>query len=529
MLKRIRSGKTLPLLIFYLSAVFVRLLVMKSLSAFPNFTCPSPGMDADFYYFLSEMFRVDSPVLYEDVYFYSPLFGYYIHFLSGLFGDNTFAPVIINILVGSSVPVAVYLIAKELVERRWTAYLAGGLAVFYDSFVFYSSYPLKSTLAITLIAWGLYCLMSRTRGRLVMSGVLFGLAAFLQGGVLLFAVFMTGYLLVRREFSSALYFILPIIILLSLSAGRNYAVSERFVLITDIDGIHFYMGNNRGATGVYREIEDIRPNAFGHYFDARKKVSETLVKQGKADMSASKYFKKKAWEFIGNNPVEFLKLSFKKLLIANNKYDVPNNENLSYMKSKSNALKYLTVPFIILGPLGIAGFFVLAGRIGSDERSRTLFIFTIASTISVVLFFITDRYRLPLAVPYLVYAGVLADFALKNVKSGFVSIIITIAAFFAVSMNLPLNQNRFQKAAEAKMKSSAELCAIKSGLSADAESKKKSEYYMQLAGVYLKNGAWEQARYYYYKAFKADPENEEAELSVYKLGIMGVKGVIDEE
>jgi len=74
----------------------------------------------------------------------------------------------------------------------------------------------------------------------------------------------------------ALYTLFCIICILPFTI-RNYIFSEEFIQIYSGSGIHFYIGNNEKATGVYTKIEWIRKNSLGHFFDSKKLAEKKWV------------------------------------------------------------------------------------------------------------------------------------------------------------------------------------------------------------------------------------------------------------
>ena len=81
-------------------------------------------------------------------------------------------------------------------------------------------------------------------------------------------------------------------------------------------------------------------------------------------------------------------------------YEWPQNLNIYLLTSITNTLKLPLVAFGFIVPLGLVGFFT-----ASNVKFRYLQIYTFASVISVVAFFITGRYRLPATAGFILLAS----------------------------------------------------------------------------------------------------------------------------
>lgn len=514
------------LALLYILNILLRLFVLFELSGFPDFRCPSPGLDTNFYYFLSGLIRIDSPLIKEEPYYYSPLFAWLITFITYIGGDDPYLPRLLSILLGSTVPVGIFLITRELFNSNKLAIISGIIASFYDMFIFYDNQVLKTTYGITLITWAIYFLIkahtSNRKADLLISGIMSGLSLLIYANGIIFFGGALFYLLMRRGMVSAITFLIPIVIITGSTFLRNYKVANDPVFITAVDGIHFYIGNHRGATGIYKNLEGIRPNPFGHYFDARRLLERQYKRPFKAS-EVSEYYKEKAMDYIKEDPKGFIRLLLKKALILINHYDVPNNVNISYFKEKTILLRYLTITSGIVLVLGMAG--LLLSLKAFNNGINILRLFVILYGISVILFFVTDRYRLPLMIPFLVFSSYPFSFIKEGLKKRLIVGGLIIALTFVVYINLDLRQESFKRAQEAKLRASKELCMIKEDLKNARDDKEKSQHYTRLAELYLRTGGWEEARFYLKSAFKIDPENEYAELTYYKLGIMGIRDV----
>jgi len=511
--------KNKHLLLFYIANIVIRLIALLELRGFADFYAPTPAMDTDFYYFLSELIRLKSPLISSEPYYYFPIFGWYMHGINTLFGDNPYAPRIITILLGSTVPIGLYLSAKEIFKDKRLPWMALFLGSFYDMFVFYDNQVLKTSFEIFFITWGMYLFI---RNRFLASGLLFALSSGVHTPVALPVLGLSLRLSLKKEFKNAALFIIPTIIVLGSMTLRNYIVSGHLTSV-DVGGIHLYTGNNPNATGIYESIPGIRPNAF-MYIDA-KNIAEK--ESGIRGISPSSYFGAKAVKWIKENPSKFLALTIKKIALALNRYEIPNNLDIGYIEAKTFFLRYFTLPFWVLGTLGLSGLIILV----RDRRLRDYGVFFALYGVAVIMFFVSDRYRLPLVIPLIIYATGFFEYILRAdlIKKKIFYAITFIVCLMFVNLNLGIPKERFSLGTTLKLNASREIFRIRESIKIAKEPKSVSALYIRLGELYLRVGGWEQGRYYYFKAFKADPDNEQAELTYYKLGIMGIRPVIREE
>lgn len=541
-----RSGANAPLLFYtwyfiitaYCLNVALRLIGLYEMSALPGFRCPSPAMDADFYYFMSGAAKAGSPMISGEPYYYHPFFFWFMRGITALFGENPYAPRIIGMLAGSTAPIAIFLTAREALRSNALAYIALALASFYGMFIFFDNHVLSTTYSITFISWGIYFLIRAigeegkedSRKNYVISGVFMGLAVLVQANILLFIAIFALYFAIKKKLRQAVLFALPVVLIIAPITIRNYMASGRFVLITAIDGIHFYIGNNPNSKGIYNNLPGIRPNSFGHHFDAERIVKEEIRTKGLQETTSSRYYKRKALNFMRENPGLALRLFLKKLLISVNKYEVPNNDNSAFVIEKTFFLKWFTLSFWMVAPLGLAGLILFLFDRAKDPRMSVLALFALVYAVSVALFFVADRYRLPLVLPLFVFSAyIFGKAASADMKKKLLYAVMTVIAFFIVNLNLDLSQKTLLKSAEAKVSASEEICRVKDLLKTTQDPLWQGKLNMRLAKIYLKTGGWEQARQYMKTAFTLDPSNEEAELEYYRLGASGVRPVIPDE
>lgn len=176
---------------------------------------------------------------------------------------------------------------------------------------------------------------------------------------------------------------------------RNLAVGGEWSISTFQAGPNFYIGNSTHADGRYRPM---RPGRETPEFERRDatELAERDVGHALTPREVSRYWTRRAWEDIRDDPGRWLKLMGLKALMVVNAYEVGDVEAQSVYQAFSPLLAVLSMVwhFGVLAPLAAAGM-VLARR---RRPARTLAALIAAMAAAVVLFYVLGRYRYPLAV-----------------------------------------------------------------------------------------------------------------------------------
>jgi tetratricopeptide (TPR) repeat protein len=194
--------------------------------------------------------------------------------------------------------------------------------------------------------------------------------------------------------------------LVALPLARNLIVSGEPVLISSHGALNFLVGNGPGANGVYRALPGITPDIGGQAADA-KRVAEAAEARTLSTREVSAHFAKEAWTWIRERPGAATGLFFRKIWYVLSRDEAPLNFSFPWYRERSVALKLLFVGPGLLVPFAGAGF-VLALLASAGAERHTLLVWTSfvpAYVVSVAVFFVATRYRLPALVALAVLAG----------------------------------------------------------------------------------------------------------------------------
>jgi Flp pilus assembly protein TadD len=289
---------------------------------------------------------------------------------------------------------------------------------------------LQAALDPVLTAVALYCVVRAWQTgrppRFIAAGFGLGLFALNRPNVLAYAVLLplaalvfgrgagrsgapplTTPLTLRLRAVRALALALGLFLAVAPVTIRNARASGEFVLISSHGGLNFYIGNNAAADGTYRAVPGITPSIEGQARDAQR-VAEAAVDRRLGPVEVSDYFSGKAWEWIRNSPGAALALFARKLrYLFSAAWLTLNYSYPYYSHDEATALRFLIVGPWLLIPLGLVGLFVPGFAQRCGYSAWLLFIPVYA--LSVATFFVSDRYRLPLLVPFAVASGAAID------------------------------------------------------------------------------------------------------------------------
>ncbi len=435
----------------------------------------------------------------EGVFFRAPFYPYFLALLYKIFGHDLFLARLIQHLLGSFSVVVVYLLSRRLYDRK-VAVISGLLAAAYWIFIHFEGELLLDFWLVflgPLLLLLLYRAAEKSRFlNWFLAGMILGLFAITRPNILIFTPFILIWLWIQKQtkWRTALkYWVwvgLGAVMIISPVTLRNYLRGHDFVLISSQGGINFFIGNNPYADGTSAVVPGLGDD--WDYADAVVLAEQELGRKLKPSQ-ASNYFYRRGWDFILNESEKSLPLLWKKFYLFWNKFEVSNNQNTYFFQRYSSLLRILPVGFWIIGPLSLLGI-VLSLR---NFRKYSLLIFYLFSyMLTVVLFFVADRLRLPVIPVLIIFSGFALVQLWEKVKSKqFRRLIVPLAlltVFFWFS-----NSNLY-------------------GLS----TKNFAQSYFSLGNIYLKQNQLERAEAYYDSALTENPNLPRAHLN---LGIIQLR------
>lgn len=346
------------------------------------------------------------------VFYRAPLYPYVVAlFLKA--GLGLWPVYVVQSALGLGTLLLIYLSGLRLFNRA-AATIALALAALCAPFMFFETKLLSATLVVFLLTLGTFLVIGaaerRRRWLWLPSGVCFGLAAIAWAGALVpFAVLCLWAELSRAAGRKAVPLgMLGCIAVVSVVTIRNAASGSDFVPVSANAGFTFYQGNNRLAAGTLALPPEVYETKFdGRYltdiaeqedFEQRYATQQTGRQLRASQVSA--FWFRRAIDWIADQPGAYLVLLGRKLVLSLSNYESPSDYNLELEQRKVWPIAAAFVGFGLLLALSVAGLF--AAR---EKASWPLYALTLGVFASLLVFYVADRYRLPLYPALAVLAG----------------------------------------------------------------------------------------------------------------------------
>jgi len=383
----------------------------------------------------------------SDVFYQAPLYPYFLGVVYAIFGRDLLVIRLVQALVGSASCVLLGLAGTRLFSKR-VGLVAGLALALWAPAIFFDSLLQKAVLDMffmCLSLWLIARILNPPDGRhhqegqhqVVSSfswidwlglGCAMGALTLTRENALLLILVVTLWIVLRTFYGRStdvlrtsappiverpqnvrrtsveplLWFVAGLAIVFAPVVARNYSVDGGFYLTTSQFGSNFYIGNNPNADGTYASIRFGRGAPEFERLDA-KEVAEESVGHALSPSEVSSFWAARAFDYITSQPVSWLKLTGRKILLLVNHTEMLDTEAQESYAEFSTPLKVLGWfgHFGLLMPLALAG---MIAAWPDRRRLSIVYALALAYAASVVMFFVFARYRYPL-VPFLILFG----------------------------------------------------------------------------------------------------------------------------
>ena len=327
-------------------------------------------------------------------FYHEPLYPYLIALTYKAFGTDVRWVFIWQMLVGITINILIYLIARRHFGVVVAA-VTGFLAVLCSPLLYYNMILLREIL-ITFMGLSLVCLtdLALARGTWrwwLLTGLACGLAVLLKTTFLLFWLGVLGLLAYRHRATARVLvrsiaaLVCGLVISLTPLMARNIAVGVSPLRLPGVGAVTFILSNT----------EDFPPE--GGFFIDLKHAPRIMEETGGRFLPALVETLK-----THSTPWDYLKLLGRKFAVMWHWYEIPNNTNFYYYRLHSSVLRFTPFTFWILAPLSVIG---LAIAVGRRIPCYSLYLLVLSNMAIMLLFYVISRFRLPLLAALLPFAA----------------------------------------------------------------------------------------------------------------------------
>ncbi len=483
------SGSKVRLILILAVALAIRIVYLYQSSQNSPFFY-NPSIDALYHHLMAIDFA-NGELQINGPFFRAPLYPLFLGVLYLIFGVNIFIASFAGHFLGVVTIFFIFLIGERYFNTA-TAVIASLIYILYFPALYFEGQLLVDTLfsALTIVSFYFFLRGQEDDGSrlyLFVSGLLLGMAAVTRANILIFYIPAIVWLLIKQRKSKliAAYIIASIIPIIPVTVV-NLTMGDDAVLIASQGGINFYIGNNPEADGMTARFPET--GVTWQYEDCKYYAEKETGEESMKPSEVSQYYYFKGFDFIIENPFSAVTLFLKKIYLSLNNYEISNNQNLYFTKRYASATGLLIMPFALILALAVIGKTV-SGLRGRESLLMRLLLVSI--WITMILFFVTSRFRLPL-IPYLsLFAGYGAYgiYAAFNGKLGIRKMLAPlifgiIAAAVSLSNFTNIDKYDFSRA------------------------------HYNLGNIYLRNGEWQQAKEQYKQALESNPNVSLARLNI---------------
>ncbi len=340
-------------------------------------------------------------------FFRAPLYIYFLAGLYALFDAARFPVQLVHALVSSLAAGLAALSADRLWGRR-AGYMAGGLLAALWTHIYFSAELLIVTLIVSLNLLWLWLLLREeappSPWRLLLAGLVLGLSAVARPNILIVVPVVAWYAWRGLRTRPAGWLLLAAGLALPILpvTVSNLVRGGDAVLIASQGGVNFYIGNNPASDGRTAIVPGTRPTWQGGYDDAVALAERAEGRTLKAS-EVDRHYLGRGLDFWADNPGAALGLYGHKLRMLLGAGERSNNKFIYAWREWSPLLK---VPVLAGWPallcLAVLGW---SRRDGNAPARMLLLVTAAAYALSILLFFVNARFRLPVAAILAIPAG----------------------------------------------------------------------------------------------------------------------------
>jgi len=367
----------------------------------------TPGMDPEFYQAWARAILTGHGSEYIP-FPRAPLYPYLLAGMFGLFGEGWVIPRLFNLFCDLGTVLIVWHLTRRRGSLR-TALIASLLFAFCGMAIYQSGELLMTSLETCLASMFLFSIVrtidtNRKMWATITGAILALLALCRPNALILIPLFFALPMFIRQDWRiwlpNSIMSLLTVILCLAPVTYFNYAATGNIIPVATQGGVNFFIGNARGSNGWSSSLPGVGIDWVE--VDAER-IAEADAGRKLNSYEESAQFVAMGVREIKADPKGWLELMVRKILLLVNIREIGNNRPLTLPKEALPPLELLflvsfgfMLPFAALGWLGL--------RKDPALRNATLGYLALFGG-SLLLFFISSRYRLPLLPGMVILSG----------------------------------------------------------------------------------------------------------------------------
>ena len=478
----------------------------------------------------------------QGVFYQAPLYPYFLALLQAIFGHDLWTIRVAQSVFSAAVCSLLYLAGKSFFSRN--AGVAAALVLsLYAPAIFFGGLIDKTVVDPFLIVLMLVFLSAshwRSHGMTwLATGIALGLLGLSRENALIWAFLIPTWIWIHfaphpetERLRWIGLFALGLALVLLPVGFRNLKVGGEFTLTTSQMGANFFIGNNPSADGTYASIRAATGERQFEEPEAAR-LAEQAVGRSLSPGEVSGYWLGRSWDYIRSQPRDWLRLLWRKWLIAWNRREIEDSDDFYLYQQWSWLLTFLARinHFGVLAPLAAAGC-ALTWR----QWRKLWLLYAMLGTFafSVALFYVFGRYRFPLVLLLALFAGagiaevftLCKERRLRGLLAGVAALLLSAAfVYWPVAGKPGPSAGGYTYLANAYAKQERIDEAIESAEQALKIDPAYGVAHYNLGNFYVAKGRLDEALYHYHEAISIYPRYVEAQGNLGN--VLAMRGELD--
>lgn len=349
----------------------------------------------------------------HEVFYQAPFYPYFLAIVYRVFGTGATVARLAQAVLGSASCVLLALAGRRFLSAR-AGLAAGALVALYAPAIWFDGLVQKGALGgffMAILLWTLGEFNRRPRAVWIFAvGLTLGVFSLTRENALLLVPLVAAWVVLdgagrsRRERAAGCAILLAGAALTLAPVGlRNRDLGGGFLLTTSQLGPNFFIGNHPGANGRYVPLRSRRGGVEFERVDATL-LAEAATGRALSAREVSRYWLGRGLAYVRGEPLAWLGLMARKAGLVWHAGEILDTDSLEAYEDESRILRALgrVLHFGTLLPLALAGVWLTRG---AWRRLVPLYAIALTVAASVALFYVTARYRYPLAPVLALFAG----------------------------------------------------------------------------------------------------------------------------